>query len=41
VPVVGSTDPDRIRDAARADAVELGREDWYTILTAARMRGLP
>ena len=41
VPVVGSTDPGRIRDAVRADALELSREDWYTILVAARMRGLP
>ena len=41
VPVVGSTDPARIRDAARADEVELSREDWYTILVAARGQGLP
>ena len=41
VPVVGSTDPARIRDAAGADGLELGREDWYTMLTAARMRALP
>jgi len=41
VPVVGSTDPARIRDAARADALELGREDWYAILAAARMEALP
>ncbi len=41
VPVVGSTDPARIRDAVRADALELSREDWYTILVAARGQGLP
>lgn len=41
VPVVGSTDPTRIRDAARADALELNREDWYTLLVAARGQGLP
>lgn len=41
VPVVGSTDPARIAGAARADALELSREEWYTILVAARMRGLP
>ena len=41
VPVVGSIDPARIRDAVRADTLELSREDWYTILVAARMQGLP
>jgi predicted oxidoreductase len=41
IPIVGSANPDHIRDAASADALELSREDWYTILTAARMRPLP
>lgn len=41
VPVVGSVHPDRIRDAVRADALELTREEWYTILLAARGAGLP
>lgn len=41
VPIVGSANPERIRDAAKADGVELSREDWYTILTAARGAGLP
>lgn len=41
VPLVGSTNPARIRDAAKADDVELSREDWYTILVAARGAGLP
>lgn len=41
VPVVGSVNPERIRDAARADDLELSREDWYTILVAARGAGLP
>jgi predicted oxidoreductase len=41
VPVVGSTGPARIHDAVRADALELSREDWYTILVAARGQGLP
>lgn len=41
IPLVGSVDPDRIRDAVRADALELTREEWYTILAAARMQGLP
>lgn len=41
VPVVGTTDPARIRDAVRADGLELSREDWYSILVAARGQGLP
>ncbi len=40
VPVVGSVHPDRIRDAVRADALELSREEWYAILLAARGAGL-
>lgn len=41
IPIVGSTNPDRIKDAAQADEVELDREDWYRILVAARGEGLP
>lgn len=41
IPIVGSTNPDRIRDAVRADTLELSREDWYTLLVAARGQGLP
>ena len=41
VPIVGSANPERIREATRADAVELDREDWYRILVAARGEGLP
>jgi predicted oxidoreductase len=41
LPVVGTTDPERIRDAVRADSLELTREDWYTLTVAARGEGLP
>jgi predicted oxidoreductase len=41
IPIVGSANPGRIRDAAGADALELSREDWYSILAAARMQPLP
>jgi predicted oxidoreductase len=41
VPIVGSVNPDHIRDAVRADELELDREDWYTLLAAARGQGLP
>lgn len=41
MPIVGSTDPQRIRDAAKADDIELSREEWYRLLIAARGEGLP
>ena len=41
VPIVGSTNPQRIKDAVKADTVELGREEWYRILVASRGEGLP
>ncbi len=41
MPIVGSTNPDRIREAAKADAVKLNREEWYELLLAARGEPLP
>lgn len=41
IPIVGSINPDRIRDAVRADDIEMDREDWYRILVAARGEPLP
>ena len=41
VPIVGSCNPDRIRDAVKADEVDLDREDWYRLLVAARGKPLP
>jgi predicted oxidoreductase len=41
IPIVGSNQPDRIREAAKAAAVELTREEWYRLLTAARGEPLP
>lgn len=41
VPVVGTVNPDRIRYAAKADEVQLSREEWYDLLVAARGQGLP
>jgi predicted oxidoreductase len=40
-PVVGSINPDRIRQAAKADELELSREEWYRLLLAARGEPLP
>lgn len=41
VPIVGSTRPDRITQAARADAVDLTREEWYRLMQAAYGGRLP
>lgn len=41
VPIVGSTRPEKIREAADADAIELTRESWYRLLEAARGERLP
>jgi predicted oxidoreductase len=41
IPIVGTTKPERIKDAVKADKLELSREEWYNILLAARMEGLP
>jgi len=41
VPIVGSTDPKRIHQAARADRIELSREEWYRLLVAASTGPLP
>lgn len=40
-PIVGSVNPDRIRQAARADELELTRGEWYRLLLAARGEPLP
>jgi predicted oxidoreductase len=40
-PVVGSIQPDRIRDAAQADSLDLTRHEWYRLLLAARGEPLP
>ncbi len=41
VPIIGSNNPERIRDAARAADLELTREEWYQLLIAARGEPLP
>jgi len=41
VPVIGSVNPARIREARKAEGLGLGREDWYRLLAAARGVGLP
>jgi predicted oxidoreductase len=41
LPIVGSRQSARIRDAVTADTVELSREGWYRIYLAARGRPVP
>lgn len=41
LPIYGSRQPDRIRDAVAGDTVELSRESWYRIYLAARGMALP
>ncbi len=41
IPLVGSQDPQRIREARSACSVQLTREEWYRILVAARGAGMP
>ena len=35
VPIIGSTNPEHIRQAAQGANVELTREEWYRLLLAA------
>ena len=41
MPIVGSTNPERIRDATKADELAMTREEWYRLLLAARGEPLP
>lgn len=41
IPIIGSTKPDNIRDAAQAVDLELTREEWYRLMEAAVGQRLP
>jgi hypothetical protein len=41
IPIVGSTNPARIKQIAQADQVELTREEWYHLVTVARGAEMP
>ncbi|MEO1573715.1 MAG: aldo/keto reductase [Pseudomonadota bacterium] len=41
VPVIGTTNPARVRDCAGAREVTLSREDWYALWVSARGTDLP
>lgn len=40
-PIIGTTRPDRIKAACRADDVELSREEWYRLFEAGRGARMP
>jgi predicted oxidoreductase len=41
MPIVGTINPDRIREATKAADLELTREEWYRLLIAARGEPVP
>jgi len=41
MPVLGSTNPQRIEACCDAVSIELSREEWYTLLEATRGRSVP
>jgi predicted oxidoreductase len=41
IPIVGATNPDHIREAVKADELELTRAEWYRLLEAALGQRLP
>ncbi len=41
IPIVGSQNPERIREARDAYRVTLSKSDWYGVLTASRQEPLP
>lgn len=41
MPIIGTTNPDRIREATMADEIELTREEWYALFQASRGSRLP
>lgn len=41
IPVIGSVSPQRIREAACADDLDLSRDEWYSLLIAAQGARLP
>ena len=41
IPIIGTSNPEHIREAVAADDVELSREDWYRVLRIGRGKRLP
>ena len=36
IPIVGSSKPEHIREAVKADSVDVNREDWYRLYVAGQ-----
>jgi predicted oxidoreductase len=41
IPILGTHKPERIQGAARAASIQLEREDWYALWTAAKGHAIP
>jgi predicted oxidoreductase len=41
IPIVGSANPANIKDAVKADELNISRDDWYRLLVAGRGANLP
>jgi predicted oxidoreductase len=41
IPIIGTTNPNRITEAIAAEKVQLSREEWYALLIAARGMPIP
>jgi len=41
VPIIGSTNPEHIREATKALDLLLSREEWYRLMAAAAGKPLP
>lgn len=41
IPIIGTINPQRIKELVKADEVELTRSEWYRLLIAARGEALP
>ncbi len=40
-PIIGTMNPERVAASCKADGVELSREEWYRLYTAARGQAMP
>lgn len=41
VPIIGTCQPERVKSAAQAEKIQLSREDWFELWTAARGEEVP
>ena len=40
-PIIGTTNPARIKASCEADRIQLSREEWYSLFVAGRGENLP